>query len=153
VPIEICNAHCLIVDPEIGDIVTLGLIYGVIIARGDVRIEMIRAPFSHYVAPAPLARLRSGVAPGGSRNYMQSDQRPDTPDGTKLDAPQAGQDALAAEVAEARDLAQRAAEPDAGRQDWLAEEEVAMLAIPEHGMPMLCEVRDACIYDGARVDL
>jgi hypothetical protein len=46
---------------------------------------------------------------------MQFDQYPDSPDETKLDAPHAGQETLVAEAAEARALAQRAAEPDAGR--------------------------------------
>ncbi len=73
---------------------------------------------------------------------MQSDQRPDAPDGTELDAPHAGQEALAAEAAEAHALAQRAAEPEAGRQDWLAAEEVAVLDVPEQEMPMSCEVHD-----------
>ena len=42
-----------------------------------------------------------------------------------------GAEILVAETAEAHAVAQRAAAPDAGQQDWLAAEEVAMVHVPE----------------------
>jgi hypothetical protein len=54
----------------------------------------------------------------------------------------AGRETLVAEAAEAHDLAQRAAEPEAGRQDWLAVEEVAVLRVPEREVRMSCEAHD-----------
>jgi hypothetical protein len=42
-----------------------------------------------------------------------------------------GAEILVAKTAEAHAVAQRAAAPEAGQQDWLAAEEVAVLHVPE----------------------
>jgi hypothetical protein len=56
---------------------------------------------------------------------------------------------LAAEAAEARILAQRAAAPEAGRQDWLAAEEVSVGPVPEKEIPTARDRHD-CTERSAR---
>ncbi len=98
----------------------------------------------------------------GNEEAMQSDRRLDALNEKKPDAPRTGtpgslsanemapcgqpapsmQGILAAEAAEAAALAQRAVEPGAGRQDWLAVEEVAVRCTPEQDLPTSHEARD-----------
>ena len=83
-------------------------------------------------------RRVSSVALGGSEKRMQSVN--ETPP-TRQPEPVGGE-ILAAEAAEARTLAQRAAAPEAGRQDWLAAEEVAVGPVPEQEMPAAGDMHD-----------
>jgi hypothetical protein len=53
----------------------------------------------------------------------------ETPQERRPDA--TGAETVVAEAAEAHAAARRAAAPDAGQQDWLAAEEVAMVHVPE----------------------
>jgi hypothetical protein len=64
---------------------------------------------------------------GGSEKRMQSMN--ETPSARQPGS--VGEEIVAAETAEAHTVAQRAAAPEAGQQDWLAAEEVAVLHVPE----------------------
>ncbi len=54
----------------------------------------------------------------------------------------ATEDRLGAEAAEGHAMAHQAGEPEAGQQDWLAADEVAMLHVPGEATPTLREVHD-----------
>jgi hypothetical protein len=77
--------------------------------------------------PSLLLKNAEYAMPGGSEQRMQSMN--ETPQEHQPDS--TGAEILVAEVAEAHAVAQRAAAPDAGQQDWLAAEEVAMVHGPE----------------------
>ncbi len=54
----------------------------------------------------------------------------------------ATEERLGAEAAEGHAMAHRAGEPEAGQQDWLAADEVAMLHVPGEATPTLREVHE-----------
>ncbi len=75
---------------------------------------------------------------------MPTEQHPDVPDNTKPaereTAPTrplhpAMEEQLGTEAAEGDAMAHRAGEPEAGQQDWLAADEVAMLHVPGQATP------------------
>jgi len=82
---------------------------------------------------------------------MPIEQHPDIADDTRpaereiapsrpLDP--ATEERLGAEAAEGHAMAHRAGEADAGQQDWLAADEVAMLHVPGEATPTLGEVHE-----------
>ena len=60
----------------------------------------------------------------------------------------ATEERLGAEAAEGHAMAHRAGEPEAGQQDWLAADEVAMLHVPGEATPTLREVHEHTVAEG-----